>query len=263
MHRLPFYQVDSFTHTLFKGNPAGVCILDAWLPDAILQNIAMENNLSETAFVLKNGERFDIRWFTPKAEVDLCGHATLASAYVLFHELGYPNETIHFDCMRGPLVVSRNHDSMTLDFPIDPPTFIETPELITQALNCDIVETLKAREYLVIVKDEQTLRDLQPNHDLLKQLDLIGIIVSAPGEKYDFVSRCFYPKLSVPEDPVTGSAHCITVPYWAHKFDRSILNAEQISARSGQLCCELRGDRLLLTGNARLYLKGEIYLSEL
>lgn len=260
MQRIPFYQVDSFTQTLFKGNPAGVCILDAWLPDVILQNIAMENNLSETAFVVRNADRFAIRWFTPNAEVDLCGHATLASAYVLFQELGYSEDTIYFDCERGPLLVHRNSGSMTLDFPLDPPSPIETPEIIRQALNCDIIETLKAREYLVIVKDELTLRNLQPNHELLKQLDVIGIIVSAPGDQYDFVSRCFYPKLSVPEDPVTGSAHCISMPYWAEKFDKDILTAEQVSARTGQLRCAIRGDRLLISGDAILYLKGQIIL---
>lgn len=260
MQKIQFYQVDSFTNELFKGNPAGVCILEDWLPETVLQNIAMENNLSETAFVVRHDDRFAIRWFTPNAEVDLCGHATLACAYVLFHELDYTNETIHFDCERGPLVVHRHSEGMTLDFPLDPPSPVTTPDVISEALKCKIVETLKAREYLVIVEDEKTLRDLQPNYELLKQLDSIGIIVSAPGDEYDVVSRCFYPKLSIPEDPVTGSAHCISIPYWANKLDKKILFAEQISQRTGQLRCEIRGNRLLISGRAALYLKGEIFL---
>jgi PhzF family phenazine biosynthesis protein len=258
--RIPIYQVDAFTSELFAGNPAAVCILPEWLDDARLQAIAAENNLSETAFLLKCGEGFKIRWFTPITEVSLCGHATLASALVVFNCLEWPEDIVRFQSLSsGVLPVTRSNDLLEMDFPARPPSRERVPPRLADALNHSPVEVLgTATDLLVVLEDEPSVRELRPDFPLLMQVERRDIIVSAAGEECDFVSRFFAPHLGIQEDPVTGSAHCVLVPYWAKRLGRKQLHARQASKRGGELFCADRGDRVIIGGKAVLYLEGTI-----
>jgi PhzF family phenazine biosynthesis protein len=258
--KIPIYQIDAFTSELFSGNPAAVCILDEWLDDVRLQAVAAENNLSETAFLLKGNDGFEIRWFTPVTEVALCGHATLATAFVVFNCLEWLEDIVHFQSRRsGVLSVARNKELYEMDFPARPPSKQNIPERLVDALNHTPLEVLgTATDLLVILEDESIVRELKPNFPLLMQIERRGTIVSAPGDGYDFVSRFFAPHIGIPEDPVTGSAHCVLIPYWAKRLSKRQLHARQVSKRGGELFCEDRGDRVGIAGKAVLYLEGTI-----
>lgn len=258
--KLPYYEVSAFTTNPFGGNPAGVCVLDAWLPDAILLSIAANNNLAETAFTVPRGNDFELRWFTPTVEIDLCGHATLAAASVLFQERGLGGDAICFHSRSGMLAVTRKQDLLTLDFPARPPHASTPPEALACGLGAPPTEVFKARDYLAVFKDEADVRNLQPDFALLKTLDCLGIIATATGKDCDFVSRFFAPGAGVDEDPVTGSAHCTLIPFWAERLGKPRLFARQISARGGELICEWKGARVKIGGRAVQYLRGEIQL---
>lgn len=257
---IPIYQADAFTSHLFGGNPAAICPLTEWLPDEIMQKIAVENNLAETAFFVKTGDSFTLRWFTPEYEIDLCGHATLATAHVLFKELGYQGDAIHFETVKaGVLTVTRNGDKYNMDFPSRPPIPIETPNGLVEALGGqEPLAVLRSRDFFLEYESEEMIRDIAPDFYALSKMDTVGVIVTAAGKDVDFVSRFFAPGAGVPEDPVTGSAHCNLIPYWSKKLGKKTLHAYQISQRKGELWCELKGDRVLMSGNAVTYLKGEI-----
>lgn len=257
---IPLYQVDAFTSELFRGNPAAVCILDTWLDEERMQAIAAENNLSETAFLVPGGSSFELRWFTPTTEVALCGHATLASAKVLFDCLDWPEESISFQTRQsGTLHVTRRSDLFELDFPAVPTALISSPDGLEEALSTHAEEVLSAGEdVLVVLADEQQVRTLQPDLPALSEVECRGIIVTAGGDESDFVSRFFAPRVGVPEDPVTGSAHCALTPYWSKRLDKTELHAIQASARGGELFCQNLGNRVRIAGNAVLYLQGTI-----
>ncbi len=259
---LTLYQVDAFADRLFKGNPAAVCPLSAWLPEETLQAIAMENNLSETAFFVKEESGWHIRWFTPTAEVKLCGHATLASAFVYFTHLAPEAEQIVFNSLSGPLTVTRNGEWLTLDFPQQAIEAVEHPDLLVDALGVEPCEVYAADDWLVLLENEAQVRELQPNFYLLKQLERRGIIVTAKGDECDFVSRFFAPKYGIDEDPVTGSAHTKLAPFWAARLGRQRLHARQLSTRGGELFCEVKGGRVLISGCVVPYLQGTINLNE-
>ncbi|WP_434386834.1 PhzF family phenazine biosynthesis protein [Melittangium boletus] len=260
--RLRLYQVDAFTSQVFGGNPAAVCPLDTWLPDDVLQAIALENNLSETAFVLRDEVRgWQIRWFTPLQEVDLCGHATLASAYILFTRLAPGLERAQFNSRSGPLVVTQGEDGwMEMDFPSRPPEPCAPPDGLAEALGATPRETWLSRDLLAVFDSEEEVRALTPDMGRLAALDVFAVVATARGAQADFVSRFFAPRVGVPEDPVTGSAHCSLVPYWARELGKSTLLAHQVSARGGVLQCEDRGERVGIAGQAVLFLEGYISL---
>jgi PhzF family phenazine biosynthesis protein len=255
---LPIYQVDAFASDVFKGNPAAVCPLREWLPDETLQAIAAENNLAETAYFVRTGDRFRLRWFTPACEVDLCGHATLASAFVLFEYLNEPGETIRFDTKSGELTVTRNGELLTMDFPSRPPAKIEPAAGLLAAMGGNPIEVLAARDAMLVYASEAEVLALKPDMFALTKFDFFAFIVTAPGTKSDFVSRFFAPAKGVPEDPVTGSAHSTLIPYWADKLGKTELFARQVSPRSGDLYCKLAGDRVKIAGYAAPYLRGTI-----
>ena len=258
---LTVYQVDAFTKTVFGGNPAAICPLQEWLSAELMQQIALENNLSETAFFVKKDDGYEIRWFTPTFEIDLCGHATLASAYVIFECLKLEEKHIKFHSHKsGELFVEKQGDLLILDFPSRPPVACETPNGLIEAIGRQPKEILKSRDYFLAYETEQDILDIQPNFAEMMKIDAVGFIVTAKGETSDFVSRFFAPEVGVFEDPVTGSAHCNLIPYWAEKLGKTELYGKQISARGGELFCELVGDRVKIGGNAVLYLKGEIYI---
>lgn len=259
MTKLRIFQADAFASELFKGNPAAVVPLTEWLPDEIMQKIALENNLSETAFFIPEEDHFHIRWFTPKAEVKLCGHATLASAHVLFNELNFQEELISFNSKSGVLTVKKVGELLQLNFPAD---FVR-PEPANDALNAALgiqaTETYKGKtDYLLLFDTEEQIRNLKPDFQLLYQTDARGIMVTAKGTDADFVSRFFAPGVGVNEDPVTGSAHTSMVPFWATRLNKTELKALQLSERGGELWCTLSGDRVLIAGKAVTYLRGEI-----
>lgn len=254
------YQVDAFTSRVFEGNPAAVCPLDAWLPDALMQAIAMENNLSETAFFVPEGDGYRLRWFTPMAEVDLCGHATLATAHVILNVLGRQSNRVAFETRSGRLTVIRNGDMLAMDFPAQPPEPIEIPEALVAGLGARPVEVLAAVDYVAVFEDEATVRALNPDMNRLGGLELRGVSVTAPGKDYDFVSRFFAPKVGIAEDPVTGSAHCKLAPYWAGRLGKTTLMARQVSKRGGDVHCQLAGDRVILSGAAVTFMIAEIEL---
>lgn len=258
---IPIYQVDAFTDRLFGGNPAAICPLQEWLPALTMQNIAKENNLAETAFFIPQGDDYSLRWFTPELEIDLCGHATLATAHLIFTQLGETRSSIRFHTQKaGILTVSRDADLYTLDFPSRIPEPCEIPEGLLDALGgLEPKCILKSRDYFIVYESEAEVAALQPDFNALNKIDAIGFIVTAPGDKSDFVSRFFAPKVGINEDPVTGSAHCNLIPYWADKLNKTNLHAYQISDRLGELWCELKGDRVLMAGKAVTYLKGEIH----
>jgi PhzF family phenazine biosynthesis protein len=258
---VPFYQVDAFTDRLFGGNPAGVCPLDQWLPDETMQKIAMENNVSETAFFIKSSNGFHIRWFTPKVEVSLCGHATLASAHVIFNYLGYSGEVISFESKSGILNVTREGELLILDFPSNNPVRTSLPNDFVQALNITPLQCFRGKDdYLLLYKSQQEIEALIPDFKKLEKVDARAVIVTAPGNKADFVSRFFGPRVGVDEDPVTGSAHTVLIPFWAEKLGKTEMNALQLSRRGGILYCRSKGDRVEIGGKAVTYLKGEITL---
>jgi predicted PhzF superfamily epimerase YddE/YHI9 len=258
--KIPLYQVDAFTNERFKGNPAAVCPLDSWFPDSVMQNIAAENNLAETAFVVSAGENYEIRWFTPTVEVDLCGHATLASAYVLFNELGFSGTQINFKSHRsGPLSVTKNGSILALNFPVDSLTELPLKPEFAFGLSQEPRKVFKGKtDYLFVYDSESEIVALQPEFEALKTHSVRGIIVTAPGETADFVSRFFGPACGVNEDPVTGSAHTTLTPYWAGVLGKTELTARQLSHRTGDLTCRLMGNRVEIAGEAVLYLRGEI-----
>jgi PhzF family phenazine biosynthesis protein len=259
--QLSIYQIDAFTDQLFSGNPAAVIPLNSWLDDKIMQLIALENNLSETAFFVKKDDKYHIRWFTPAEEVALCGHATLASAYVIFNYLDKKAQSIEFYSKSGPLIVTKSEEHYQLNFPAIPVYAMTPTQIMLNACNKHINQAYTSeQDYLIILESEQDVKELEFDASALKMLDLRGVIVSAKGEACDFVSRCFYPNLDVSEDPVTGSAHCQLAPYWGSVLKKSILHAKQLSARGGELICEVHNDRVYLRGKAVLYLQGTIFL---
>jgi len=252
------YQVDAFATRAFEGNPAAVCPLERWLDDALLQAIAEENNLSETAFFVPTGKGYALRWFTPVREVDLCGHATLAAAHVLFDHLGYAGQAIRFETRSGELSVERRGGQLAMNFPACPPVPCGAPDILAQALGARPIEVLAADDYLAVFDSEASVRAVTPDLALLGRLDRRGVIITAPGTDVDFVSRFFAPNLGIPEDPVTGSAHCALAPYWAARLGKSTLTARQVSRRGGNLSCEMQGDRVLLAGQAVTFMEAEI-----
>jgi PhzF family phenazine biosynthesis protein len=259
---LRIYQVDAFHHELLRGNPAAIIPLDKWLTDEKLQAIAGENNLSETAFFLpeENGA-IPLRWFTPNKEVRLCGHATLAAAHVLFQEIGLTPPIIRFSSLSGILEVERLEKGYRLNFPADEGRSAGIPPNLESALGISIKETIQGNDDLLVITNNQAqIAGMTPDFNALQEYDVRGIIVSAPGDEVDFVSRCFYPRYGINEDPVTGSAHTLMTPYWAKKIGKQVLEARQISQREGILRCTLQGNRVLLEGQAITYLRGQIFL---
>ncbi len=258
--RIKLYQVDAFTDTLFHGNPAAVCILDDWLDEPLMQHIAMENNLSETAFSVQKDNHFHIRWFTPETEVTLCGHATLATAHVLFSHYHYPKKEIIFKSRHsGILKVRKEADFLTLDFPADTIKKATPPLGLIKAIGKKPLEVWKGKtDYLLVYETETDIRTISPDYHLLSQVKVRGTIITAPGDTVDFVSRFFAPQVGINEDPVTGSAHTTLVPYWAKKLNKNKLSARQLSKRQGLLNCRLETNRVCISGKAKTYFKGEI-----
>ncbi len=256
--KIVVYQIDAFADKIFEGNPAAVAFLDEWLPDEVLQNIAMENNLSETAFFTAEEEGYRIRWFTPLAEVDLCGHATLASAFVIFEILRPEEDMILFHSRSGELKVKRMEGLIELDFPVSDICRCETPPEIVEAFGKEPVEVWRGDDYMAVFDEEADIVSLSPDFNILSKLECRGVIATSPGVKTDFVSRFFAPRLGIDEDPVTGSAHCALMPYWAKRLGKNRLCAAQLSKRGGKLQCELKGDRVLIAGSAVKYLEGTI-----
>ncbi len=256
--RIKQYQVDAFARRVFEGNPAAVCPLDQWLKDETLQAIAEENNLSETAFFVPKGEGFHLRWFTPVAEVELCGHATLASAHVIFEILGYAKREIRFTTRGGELTVERTNGLLAMNFPALAPVPCSPPNALIQSLGQQPIEVLAADDYIAVFDNEAIVRGLSPDFAKLRELDLRGVVVTARGEHVDFISRFFAPKYGVPEDPVTGSAHCELAPYWSLKLGKSRLNARQVSKRGGDVICQMSGSRVILAGGAVTFMEAEI-----
>ena len=257
---LTIYQVDAFTNKLFGGNPAAVVPLTEWLDNELMQNIAAENNLAETVFFVPKEEGFHIRWFTPELEIDLCGHATLASAFILYEYLSYEKSKLVFYSKSGELIVTRNAGKYQLNFPARMPEKVTDypPELLDGLGITDPVAVYKSRDYVVEVATQKDVLNVRPDISLLDKIDVIGIIVTAPGNDCDFVSRFFAPNCGIPEDPVTGSAHSTLVPLWAEKLHKSKLHAKQLSKRGGELWCENAGDRVTMSGHCVFYMKGEI-----
>lgn len=260
--KLKIYQVDAFASRVFAGNPAAVCCLDSWLSDKLMQAIAAENNLSETAFLVPEGDSFSIRWFTPATEVDLCGHATLASAFVLFEFEDYEGDKIDFDSKSGRLSVSRDDDMLVLDFPAQPPEPCEIPQEISAAFGVAPAECLKSADLIVIFDSANEVRTASPDIGKLRALDSRGVIISAAADDCDFVARFFGPNVGIDEDPVTGSAYTQLVPYWAGKTGKTRFHAKQVSGRGGELVCELKGDRVQIGGRAVKYLEGVIEIKD-
>jgi PhzF family phenazine biosynthesis protein len=259
---IPIYQADAFTRHIYSGNPAAICPLPAWIPEEQMQQIAFENNLAETAFVVPEGNDYHIRWFTPSIEVALCGHATLAAAFVFYTQLGHRGENIRFNSKSGWLTVTPGPDnSFTLDFPSDPPKpTTEIPEGLFEGLGISPRTVYKGKfDYMVVLDNQEMVAALKPDFRKLASIPSRGILVTAKGNEVDFVSRCFFPQSGIDEDPVTGSAHCLLTPYWASVTGKTNFKAIQWSARKGWLDCQLRNDRVLMSGHAVLFLKGEIF----
>jgi predicted PhzF superfamily epimerase YddE/YHI9 len=259
--RIPIYQIDAFTSRLFSGNPAAVCPLEKWLPDHQMQAIAAENNLAETAFFVPDGASgYRLRWFTPQVEVDLCGHATLASAFVILNDLRPSANSVSFETKSGRLTVSREGDLFSLDFPARPPSPCDVFPGLVPAVGGRPEAILAADDYLVVYGSEDEVRALTPSMEALLNIDRFATIVTAPGKQADFVSRFFAPGKGVPEDPVTGRAHCTLIPYWSKRLGKKKLHALQVSPRGGELWCEDRGDRVIISGRAVRFLEGTICL---
>ena len=257
--KIKFYQVDAFTDKLFGGNPAGVCPLEEWLPDDVMQSIAFENNLAETAFFIINGKDFELRWFTPLSEVDLCGHATLATAHVIFNHLGYSREKIVFHSRSGELTVRQNEELLVLNFPADNTRKIEIVEELYNGFGKKPLEMFKGKtDYMLVYETQKDIEDMIPDFNLIEKSKARGVIVTAKGDEVDFVSRFFAPLVGINEDPVTGSAHTTLIPYWAEKLGKKELTAMQLSNRKGNLLCKLINGRVEIAGNAVTYLEGSI-----
>lgn len=256
--QLKIYQVDAFASAVFEGNPAAVCPLDKWLSDEMMQDIAMENNLSETAFFVKQDKNYRLRWFTPTTEVDLCGHATLASAHVLFEHRGYDREVIRFDSNSGELNVRKADGKLAMDFPAASLHETAPPAFVEEAIGVPAHALYRDTDYLYVVENEEQVRNLDPDIRELKKADVRGIIVTAPGRNVDFVSRFFAPAAGVDEDPVTGSAHTMLTPYWSKRLDKEQLVGRQVSERGGTVYCRNTGDRVVISGKACTFLEGQI-----
>ena len=255
---LTIYQIDSFANKVFEGNPAAICPLKKWLPDELLQSIALENNLSETAFFVKTGSGYHLRWFTPVCEVDLCGHATLATAFVVFTFLGYKENEILFFSRSGELIVTRSDEWLEMNFPAQPPKQCAIPEQIIKAFEISPVECHKSEDYIVIFENEDSIFNAKPNMSLLSELSLRGVAITARGNDYDFVTRFFAPKYGINEDPVTGSAFTQLIPYWSKKLGKKQLTSKQVSKRGGEVGCVYSGDRVKISGKAVKYMIGSI-----
>lgn len=257
---MKYFIIDAFAENVFQGNQAGVCLLEEPIDSQVMQHIASENNLAETAFIIRNGKHFDLRWFTPKVEIDLCGHATLASAYVITNFVDKNLESICFNTISGKLHVRRKNDFYEMDFPIRKPEETEVISLMEQALGVNILEAHVSRDLLLLTENEQTVKTLQPNFELLRQLsDYFAIIVTAKGDTVDFVSRFFAPNAGILEDSVTGSSHSTLIPFWSERLGKSKMTAQQLSKRGGTLICENCEEYVKIAGKAALYLMGEIY----
>jgi PhzF family phenazine biosynthesis protein len=260
---IPIYQADAFTQKTFGGNAAAICLLNKWLPDDVMQNIAMENNLSETAFIVEEAAGYYIRWFTPTVEVALCGHATLASAHIFFNHLMYSEDEISFHSKSGLLKVRKEKNGqLTLDFPADNFEIVnDISAAFSEGLKVEIQKVYKGRfDYMAVVKNQHIVENLQPDFKILATIKSRGVIVTSTGNEVDFVSRCFFPQSGIDEDPVTGSAHTLLIPYWAWALNKNKMTAIQLSARRGYLDCQLAGNRTLMSGYAITYLKGEIFI---
>jgi PhzF family phenazine biosynthesis protein len=256
--KLRQFQVDAFASRAFEGNPAAVCPLDEWLPDAVLQSIAEENNLSETAFFVPSENGFHLRWFTPVSEVDFCGHATLATAHVLYDVLGYRKTPVVFGTRSGEMTVERDNDLYAMNFPSQAPKPCAPPQALLAGIGACPTEVLAAADYMAVFENEAVVRSLQPDFSRLGELELRGVIATAPGEQCDFVSRFFAPRYGIDEDPVTGSAHCELTPYWSARLGKTVMQARQISRRGGDVLCQAAGDRVVLKGGAVTFMEGQI-----
>lgn len=260
--KLDIYQIDAFTDELFSGNPACVVPLDKWLPDKLLLKIAQENAVAETAYFIQEKDRFSLRWFTPDIEIDLCGHATLSAAHVIKNEIGYPRDEITFDTLSGELKVTVSSDLISMNFPSRKPEPAVLPNAIERALSIQPLQTLKARDYFLVYESAEDIERLEINQTIFDEINLNpgGVIVTAKGDTCDFVSRFFTPQASILEDPVTGSAHCSLIPYWSEELGKKEMNAIQLSARRGEIHCQDLGDRVGISGTAKTYLKGAIWV---
>ena len=260
--KLDIYQIDAFTDSIFGGNPACVVPLKKWLSDEVLLKITQENAVAETAFFVINDDKIHLRWFTPEIEMDLCGHATLATAHVLISILNFPKYEIIFDTLSGDLTVTFEDDLYTLNFPTRKPIACELPEFISKSCSIQPIETLKSRDYVLVFEDESEIKNIKIDRQIFDKINLEtgGVIVTSKGENSDFVSRFFTPQASILEDPVTGSAHCSLIPYWSEKLNKTKLSAIQLSERIGFLACEQLGDRVLISGKAKTYLIGSIFI---
>ncbi len=258
--KIPFYQIDAFTNEQFKGNPAGVCPLEDWLEDRLMQNIAAENNLSETAFFVKRGGEYDLRWFTPKGEIDLCGHATLATAFVIFEYLERDLDKVSFNTKSGVLEVTKKDNLLTMVFPSREGEKCDIPEALVKGLGKKPREVYKSRDYMAVFDSEEDILNLDLNMDELRKLDCVGVIATAKGNEVDFVSRFFAPNVGVDEDPVTGSAHCTLIPYWKKVLGKDEFVALQLSDRGGKLYCKDLGETVEIAGEAVAYLEGYIFV---
>jgi PhzF family phenazine biosynthesis protein len=256
--RIPIYHIDAFANRVFAGNPAAVCPLEEWLEDSVMQAIAQENNLSETAFFVPEEHGYRIRWFTPVAEVDLCGHATLAAAFVIFNYGDTSCSQITFRSRSGKLTVVKERGLLSMDFPSQPPVPCEAPKELVDGLGKEPLEVLCSEDYLAVFSSENDLIELNPDMGILRKVGLRGVIVTAQGKRVDFVSRFFAPKLGVDEDPVTGSSHCALTPYWANKLNKKELHAHQVSQRGGELFCRDCGHRVTISGRAVKFMEGSI-----
>ena len=260
--KLPLYQIDAFTNKIFGGNPACVVPLEKWLKDDVLLKIAQENAVAETAFFVKMGNNFHLRWFTPDIEMDLCGHATLATAHCIISELKLRNEKVIFETLSGKLSVEYKNSQYILELPSRDPELAELPEIIKKSLNIQPIEILKSRDYVLVYKSQKDIENIKIDRQIFDEININpgGVIVTSIGENCDFVSRFFTPQATILEDPVTGSAHCSLTPYWAKKLKKNTLVAQQLSKRKGELLCELKEDRVEISGKAITYLKGDIFL---
>lgn len=255
------YQIDAFTSKLYGGNPAAVCILESWLDTNLMQQIAAENNLAETAFAVAKDDHYELRWFTPEVEVDLCGHATLATAFVLYNHYDYQENMLRFISPRsGELLVQKDDSGLlTMDFPADELIAVSEQANISEAIGKTPTKTFKGKtDYMLIYETQEEIEAMQPNFHLLNELDCRGVIITAKGNDVDFVSRFFAPQCGIPEDPVTGSAHTTLTPYWSEKLNKKVMTAKQLSERGGDIQCEYHGDRVKISGNGVCYLVGEI-----
>lgn len=257
---MKIFQVDAFTDHVFGGNPAAVIPLESWCAEEKMQQIAMENNLSETAFFVKEGNQFHIKWFTPEMEIDLCGHATLASGHVIFNHLGYREDTIRFHYGGGSLSITKNNALLSMDFPSVNAEKTDISNLLSESLGGNPVELYQSRDLMVVYNSEEEIISREPDFIKMSEVDTLGVIITAPGKNVDFVSRFFAPRAGINEDPVTGSAHCMLIPYWAKRLKKNRLNALQLSKRIGKLSCEYKGERVEISGNAITYMIGEVYI---